>query len=213
MQMHAYSEEYLPYAQRILGDMLDFTVNSCEEDPEKFYQMFLVSGVAEQFETGNPAYVIGRTGCELAREVYLKSGLPEPDVPDEMYLDKSPEYWAGWILAYYQWYTCRSFRKMYKVISLEGIIRMYDVFHEMDPMQFVDAVNEKWDACYAETNLKRIRTYAGLTQAALAQISGVSLRQIQLFEQRKRDINKAQAISVLKIGKALGCRPEELLEI
>ena len=39
------------------------------------------------------------------------------------------------------------------------------------------------------------------------------LRQIQLFEQRQRDINHTRAIDVVKLGRALGCKSEDLLEI
>lgn len=30
MEIHAYDEEYLTYAQRVLGDMMDFAVNTCD---------------------------------------------------------------------------------------------------------------------------------------------------------------------------------------
>ena len=49
MEMHAYSEDYLLTAQRILGDMLDYAVNEYEFDPDEFYKMFLVSDVSRQF--------------------------------------------------------------------------------------------------------------------------------------------------------------------
>ena len=32
MEMRAYLSDYVPYAQRILGDMLDFAVNTCDMD-------------------------------------------------------------------------------------------------------------------------------------------------------------------------------------
>ena len=54
---------------------------------------------------------------------------------------------------------------------------------------------------------------SGLPQRELADLSGVALRQIQLFEQKKRNINHTRAIDVLKIGKVLGCKSEDLLEI
>ena len=135
------------------------------------------------------------------------------EIPDEMYLDKSPEYWAGWALAYYQWYTAIPFMKIYKVVTIEDLLKMYSVYHEMDIMKFVEAINEKWDQYYTETNLKRLRKIAGLSQRELADLSGVALRQIQLFEQKKRNINHTRAIDVLKIGKVLGCKSEDLLEI
>lgn len=84
----------------------------------RFFPMFIISGLAFQFETGNPSYVAGKTGCELAREVIRESGLKEPDVSDEMYMDTSPEYWCGWTLAYYQWYTGRTFARIHRAVSL-----------------------------------------------------------------------------------------------
>ena len=54
----------------------------------------------------------------------------------------------------------------------------------MDISRFVETINEKWDQYYVETNLKRLRTLAGLSQSELAKRTGVSIRQIQFFEQR-----------------------------
>ena len=152
MEMHAYSEDYLLTAQRILGDMLDYAVNEYEFDPDEFYKMFLVSDVSRQFQEGNPTYIAGKNGCEIVKEVIRSAGLIMEEIPDEMYLDKSPEYWAGWALAYYQWYTARPFMKIYKVVTIEDLLKMYSVYHEMDIMKFVEAINEKWDQYYTETN-------------------------------------------------------------
>ena len=54
MMIHAYSEDYLNNAQKILGDMMDYAVNTYEFSPNQFYEMFLVSDVSMQFQTGNP---------------------------------------------------------------------------------------------------------------------------------------------------------------
>lgn len=51
--------------------------------------------------------------------------------------------------------------------------------------------------------LKEYRTAAGLSQSQLAKASGVSVRNIQEYEQGKKDINKAQALTVYKIAQAL----------
>ena len=92
MTMCAYSEDYLSMAQKVLGDMLDFAVNTCDFDIDQFFAMFLVSDVSVQFQEGNPTYLVGKTGCELVREVIKDAGLADIALPDEMYLDKSPEY-------------------------------------------------------------------------------------------------------------------------
>lgn len=62
------------------------------------------------------------------------------------------------------------------------------------------------------TNLKRIRQENGLSQAALANASGVHLRMIQHYEQRFKDINKAEAITIYKLAQALNVAMEDLLE-
>ena len=129
MVIHAYSEEYLHLAQRIMGDMFDYASDSYEMDLDDFFQMFLVSDVAYQFQTGNPGYVAGKTGCELVKEVIRQSGLDLPDLPEEMYLDKSPEYWAGHALAFYQWYTGKTFQRIYKAVSVRDILNMYPAYH------------------------------------------------------------------------------------
>jgi len=37
--MHAYNEDYVPLAQRILGDMFDFAVNSCDLDLDEVFRL------------------------------------------------------------------------------------------------------------------------------------------------------------------------------
>ena len=39
MVIHAYSDDYLTSAQRILGDMLDFAVNTYDMDIDKFFEI------------------------------------------------------------------------------------------------------------------------------------------------------------------------------
>ena len=67
--MHAYPETYLNDAMNNLGNMFDYGLVDLHYDPERFYEQFLTSGVAKQFEQGNPKYVAGLSGPELAIEV------------------------------------------------------------------------------------------------------------------------------------------------
>ena len=173
MEMRAYPSDYLNMAQRVMGDMLDFAVNTCNMDIDEFYTLFLASDISTQLQDGNPTYLVGKTGCEIVKEVIKESGMESVSYEDEMYLDKSPEYWAGWALAYYQWYTCRRFIKINKAVSIDNIVDMYDVYHEMDIMHFVNAVNDEWNNYYIDTNLGRLRKLAGLSQKELAMLSGV----------------------------------------
>ena len=95
---------------------------------------------------------------------------------------------------------------------MDKILCMYPTLHEADITKFVSVMDEKIKLFYPETNLKRIRTMSGLSQMELAELSGVSFRQIQLFEQKQRDINKTQVANVVRLAGVLGCRIEDLIE-
>ena len=100
---HAYDEQYLSDAMNNLGEMMDYAVNICHFEINEFFDMFLVSDLAEQFAKGTPRVVSGMSGVELAMEVVRKSGA-DAELPDaEAEYDRSPEYWCGWIVAFYQW--------------------------------------------------------------------------------------------------------------
>jgi transcriptional regulator with XRE-family HTH domain len=60
--------------------------------------------------------------------------------------------------------------------------------------------------------IKQIRESRGISQAELAETSGVNLRSIQMYEQKVNDIDKAQSQSLYKLSRVLGCGIEDLLE-
>ena len=213
MDIRAYDECYLTDAQNILGHAVDFAVATLNLPPDAFGKAFSVSDVSRQFANGNPRYVAGMTGCELARLVLTGTHTPFTDQKDIMYVDKSPEYWAGWALAYYQWFSLRSFMDILSAVPLSRILEMYPVYHEMDICQFTDRMSEIMKAAHPVTRLKERRTNCNLSQSELAAESGVSLRQIQLFEQKQRNINNAAAISIYRLSKALHCSMEDLIEL
>lgn len=61
--------------------------------------------------------------------------------------------------------------------------------------------------------LKERRESAGMSQADLATLTGISVRVIQNYEQGTRPLNGARAITVYKIAQALKCSVEDLIEI
>lgn len=62
------------------------------------------------------------------------------------------------------------------------------------------------------SKLKKKREDKKLSQRELAELSGVSLRMIQYYEQGVKDINKAHAMTVYKMSKALECDIWDILE-
>ena len=207
----SYDELYLPLAMRISGDMFDYAVNTLSVKIEEYFRMFILSGMAHQFEIGNPTYIAGKNGCEVAREVINSCTDLDIDEEDIMYMDKSPEYWIGWALAYYQWHSNLPYEHIGKCVPINEMYCMYRTLHEADLSLFVEIMDEKCRSDRKASMLRKLRTYAGLSQRELSEMSGVALRQIQLFEQGERDISKAQIGTVLSLAKELHCDVEKLL--
>ncbi len=89
---------------------------------------------------------------------------------------------------------------------------MYVTLHEADITKFAEIMEARIREHFPETNLKRMRTAYGFTQAELAGRSGVSLRSVQMYEQRSKNINKASADTMYRLAKTLDCTMEDLIE-
>lgn len=209
---HAYREIYLSNAQSVLGDAFDYAVNTCGMNGNDFVNLFIVSSVSKRMENGEPACLAGKSGIEIAREVVLETKGQELQRAPQERFGRSKEYWIGWAVAYYQWTSGRTYSEIFRVNTFEDLQKMYDTLHEADVTKFADIVNIRMKEYYFETNLKRIRTIYGFTQAELAERAGVTLRSIQMYEQRNKNINKASVDTVYKLAKTLGCTIEDLIE-
>ncbi len=212
MMMYAYNESYLNDAKQNLAECYDYAIMDCKFDADLFSKLFMQSGYADKFERGNPAVIAGMSGIELAEKI-IRYAYPDWASEPRMILEeRSSAYWAGWALAEYQWKTCKRFKDIFSRISLSEIISMYRVYHEMDMEHFVDDMNKKYHAVEQETRLKTIRENRGISQTELAKLSGVKLRSIQMYEQKVNNIDKAQAGTIYKLSRVLGCTMEDLLE-
>ena len=210
--IRAYDKVYLDKARTALGRMLDFAVYDLKYDIAEFFDLFIKSGVAERFESGDFTVIVGMSGVELAYEVLEQSGVKSERIKPNYTASRSEEFWTGWALAYYQWETSLSFVEIVRYIPIKDIIALYMPYHEMDIRQFVDKMNAMYKAAKPETNLKLQRQKAGLSQRGLADLSCIPMRTIQQYEQRQKNINKAQAEYLVVLAKVLCCEAEDLIE-
>jgi DNA-binding XRE family transcriptional regulator len=210
--IHAYRETYLSKAQSVLGDAFHYAVNTCGISGSDFIKLFVASSVSKRMENGEPAYLAGKSGIEIVVEVIAETMDKEIDEEPQVQMGRSREYWIGWAVAYYQWFSSRKYGDIFKAVTFEDLQNMYYTLHEADVSKFVDIMDKRMQEFFPETNLKRIRIGYGCTQAALAKLSGVSLRSIQMYEQRNKDINKASVETIHRIAKVLGCTIEDLIE-
>ena len=202
--MRAYNSLYLDDVMATLGSMLDYAVNSCGETLSLFYARFLNSGAAEGIAAGNPRYLCGLSGIELAEKVASRTGNPLLERPALIDMG-SPEYWTGWTLAYIQWYLNAEFR----TIDIVDLHNHYYVLHEADLSKSVHYAEQS--IRIPQNTLRAARREAHITQKVLAELSGVSLRSIRAYEQGQLSLSNAGAEGLGNICKVLGCRMDRLL--
>ena len=211
MMIRAYDEIHLDDAMETLGNAIEYATLFCGVDGQEFIDLFITGGIADEFGKGNVKYTSGMSGVELARLVFEKCGKKTSDITELPYIDYPAEYWVGWILAYYQWYTGKSFTTICRRISFQNMMDLYGVLHEADPSKAVSVFDDIMKE-NGETNLARLRKNNGLSQSQLAKAANISVRSIQLYEQKQTDINNAQHNHLKALSKVLGCKIDDLLE-
>ena len=197
--LHSYDEIYTAKAQTSLAQMLRYAEEDMHIELNEFWDMFLISGVADLFGKGDFRFLVGMSGVEAAWEVVWRLTGEWPQVKPTFGLEKSPTYWTGWILAWYQWYSGQSFRRISEFLTPEQVRDMYSA----------DAVRRRKEM---STRLRMYRERLGLSQSELARESGVSVRMIQHYEQRQKDLGKAQTNTIWMLARALHCSMEDLME-
>lgn len=104
--------------------------------------MFVASGVASEFGWGNVKFISGMSGIELARHVLIQGSMEVNEYTDVLHIDYPPEYWVGWVLAYYQWHTGKTFAIICKQLQFSALMDIYGVLYEVDPSKAVDVFNQ-----------------------------------------------------------------------
>ena len=162
--------------------MTDYAVSDLKIDPDVFFQLFATSKYARRIEAGDKILIYGRSGIELAQDVLLEKTDRTDFAPSKPNMHRTPAYWSGWILAYYQWRSEWTFLEISETLPFTTVMQMYKVYHEAPEDRFADDVERVMLEKHPETRLKRIRTAYGCSQSELAKASGVGLRSIQLYE-------------------------------
>lgn len=217
MTTRAYDKFFLSGMMKNLGFAVDFAVNGCGLTCDSFYDFFIASKVAGEIERGSPVFVCGCSGTELALSVFDRVGYEVAGSADKVFerYDRTPEYWAGWILAFYQWETNLSFAKIRDYVPFSHIVNMYNPLHEAPKEKFLDIMNTIILEKNSEkpTNLHKLRKAAGLTQKELSRLAGVNLRTLQQYEIGSKDINKASGMAINSLALALHCNFYDVMEL
>lgn len=216
--MHPYDAGRLEAAMNALGKAFDFADKHLEGGMDAFWRLFADSAVARTFDGPGARPAIESSGIELVLAVTGSSAAEglEAMLLNERHLphaERGRARWCGRALARHQWETGTSFHDILLYLSPEDLRGLYEGCRNLPLDEVSRLIERDFARAASPTRLRRRRDAAGLSQAQLARASGVSLRAIQQYEQCKKDINHAQAASVLRLARTLGCRVEDLLEL
>lgn len=204
LMIHAYNEMYLPGVMKNLAALTDMAINAEGLSADEFGQMFAKSFVATKIERAIPDMLAGKSATEMLALI-LRKEVGCTNVP----MDRTPEYWAGWILAKAQWELGKTFSGILTVMPLSTLIELYHPYHEADDSKTVDLIRSKFPP--KKSPLKQLRKSRSLTQEQLALLSGVNIRSIRAYEQGDNELAKAQGETLQMLAHALDCTIEELL--
>ena len=203
------SNNQLETMRKNLALFLDYGVNVLNVSVDGLWSRFLMDDRSIQFANGDYSVTSGISGIELA---YLITGFTY----DHNYVyqqDETVESWLGSYLAYAQQKLKVSFQMINKYVPITELLSLYYPFHLMSEDKFVDFLATAIKVRKNKTNLEIYRREAKLSRSELSEKSGVPLRMIEHYEQRLKNINKANSEYLISLAKALYTEPENLLEI
>ncbi len=142
--MHGYDQNYLDLVMHNLAALFDIAINTEGLSADGFGEAFASSRVARGIERGDPDLLAGKSAPELLMLITDRD-VGTVVIPP----DRSPEYWAGWVLAFAQWQLNKTFKEILAAVPFSRLIALYHPYHEADEMKTVALIQSK---------LSRLRT-------------------------------------------------------
>ncbi len=224
--MGAYNINYLENVQSNIGAMLDVGVNTLEFGMRDFYNMFLSSDMSNRLNRGDCYTICTLGGVELAEYVvcyamnnskYIhvrKASDPayNQQLSDAIINVNSPEYWTGKVLVGYAHEKNISYDELDRLIPIEDIYGVYNDFKDADKLMINIRLDDMMKVATKNSKIKVRRELMGLSQAELADRSGVPVRTLQQYEQKRKNINNAKVTYVVNLAIALRCDVRDLME-
>ena len=209
--IHAYDKMYVKGAMIRMGDMFEYVALDLGIDIDIFFKMFLDSTASRKFEIGNVSIVAGKSGVEIAQLVLEEIDFRNDFIKPTWREDRSDYYWAGWVLAYFQWIKNMPFKNIWKYISIRNLLKIYPTYHEADISRAVMSM-ERAIKKPASKDIAELRIIRGWSQAQLAEMAHMSVSQLQRLEYGERKTDNLTLKTALALANALGVDVEELLE-
>lgn len=115
--------------------------------------------------------------------------------------------WLGYVYIRLFFDLKITFESLFFVLPIDEAINMYPLYHEMDYLQTLEYVKGK----VKYSLLDVIMACRKISSQKLSRLSGVSYSTISALRYGKRDINKLEGFSLLRLSNALRVKMESLL--
>lgn len=123
---YPYNKLYVDEAAENMAFAFDYAYNGMNMSIKEFSEKLLNFEYIHLLENGNPKFIAGKSGTELARLICDKEDEP---VVDCIYEPKAA-FWIGMIVAYYQWSRNTTYKEIFTNIMPEEFEKMYHIQHE-----------------------------------------------------------------------------------
>lgn len=137
----AYPKYYLDASMENLGNFFEYAVTGCHMEVDEAADLFVRSDLARPFSMGLVRYNVGTTGRGLLCRAFRAVNRSTAHIPFFHKIIMSPLFWAGMSVAYYQWYRDTTLEKIWKIVPMSRVVRMYYPLHEAGLSKFVDVMD------------------------------------------------------------------------
>lgn len=210
--MFTYIDHYTENAIDNFANALDYVYVDQKKDIKNFIDMFIKCGLAKEYYLLNPVYVLGLSGKELVKKTYELNNIIYKERRIKKTYKKSIAYFVGVISLTYCYRRDIPIEIFFKKVKIDDLFKLYYPLHEADITKIIKILDEYLKKKSETTNLAYYRKILKLTQKELADLSGISVRSISLYEEKEKDISKASYATVEKIARALHTEPKNIIE-
>lgn len=197
-------------AIELVAEMFEYAKSYYRMNCDRFFELFNETYISDSIYNLNIICVYGKSSIELVDDIIKTIDVKTHNHHSKSLVRAPKHYWLGLIIASYCIGKRISFKEFEKKVNLVDLLNMYDIMHEAAQLRMIDEIDNiirRQEPCLAQ-----IRKSKGMSQKELSILSNVSLRSIQMYEQRQKSISKASFETVRNLARALAINIDDLYD-
>ena len=140
--MYPYPECFVEDAAEHLGEMYEYAVYYQNYAIDDFQNLFLQSEVAHDFAVGDIEFIAGMSGIQMAHTVLWRLGIPFTRINPSTELGLEEEYWAGMMVAKFQWRLGIMFEDIHRYMPMSRFVQLFHPYHMLSDRHILDEFGE-----------------------------------------------------------------------